>query len=126
MEVEGVSYAIEGSVENTGVQHFRGEYMLLWAVLLRGILDACGTTSEIHSEWRNARKSAAIREDARHWILHSTKTGQWSLPWVCQWLDIEPVRVKRFVRLNQDAWLKKPVEQTRLAYESVIEFLQAA
>ncbi len=117
-------YAIEDGVENTGRQHFRGEYMLLWAIVLRAVLDATGTTSEIVSEWRNARKSAALREAARLWIFHSKPNREWSLPWICDWLGLDIERLRRFVMEHQDDWLESPVEQTRLSYEAVVAYLQ--
>lgn len=124
MRSSEASYEIEESVDNTGQQHFRGEYMLLWAVVLRAVLDAVGTTSEIHSRWRNARKSAAIRESARTWIFASKPKRTFSFEWICPWLDLDPERVRDFVRQHQDDWLRKPVEQTRLSYEAVVSYLQ--
>lgn len=104
----------------------KGEYMLLWAMLNRAILDACGTTSENVKSWSGARKAAAVRESARAWIFEDDtefRPRPFGIFWVCEHLGINPERVRAEVRAHCDDWAFRPVAQAALCNEQMVNLL---
>ena len=68
------------------------EHALLYAILVRALLDFCNIRFEI---------SSASRRDAAKWFASDSKKP-WSFLWLCSHLEVCPKRVREFLTTMED------------------------
>lgn len=102
-------------------ERVRPEMNMLFAMLYRAMLDAVGTTSEPLKKWSDIRGAARLRDNARGWIMSNSDVYAFSFVNVCGFLGLCPEKIRAGLKNHWNAWLHKPVAQSKLPYSGILE-----